>query len=46
MVRVDLNSVATYHKKFGKENKKNFFAECQTWDTRQRFFLNPKSILC
>jgi hypothetical protein len=53
MVHIGLHSVATYHKKFGKEKKKikiyfvecpimaldkAFFAECQTWDTRQRFF--------
>jgi hypothetical protein len=54
MVLLGLHSVATYHKKFGKENKKKikiyfaecprvalgkaFFAECETWDTRQRFF--------
>jgi hypothetical protein len=30
MVHVGLHSVATYHKKFGKENKKikKYFAEC------------------
>jgi hypothetical protein len=36
MVHVGLHSVGTYHKKFGWENKKKYFAECQTQDTRQR----------
>ena len=38
MVHVGLHSVGTYHKKFGKQNKKIkiYFVECPSLDTRQR----------
>jgi hypothetical protein len=42
MVHVDLNSVGTYHKKFGWEKKKNkkkiYFAECPEMTLRKEDF--------
>jgi hypothetical protein len=38
MVHVGLHAVATYHKKFGKKNKKNTLSSVQEWHST-KFFL-------
>jgi hypothetical protein len=38
MVHVGLHSVTTYHKKFGWQNKKIYFAECQKMTLGKVFF--------
>jgi hypothetical protein len=35
MVHLGLHNVGTYHKKFGWQNKKIYFAECPEGETRQ-----------